>query len=241
MAEPSDAEVTGPVSPGIETAVYIDASALAKLYVPEAESERLDTFLRGRLGLMISELAITEQLSAVARSKREGELRPELAHQIRGALLADADSRSFARLHLARSPLREPLAASVSAHRRSGTDSGTGRAACAAAHTAPMSPARSPSWLGAMVMGREKRAGRALRTRSYSSGRTPMLPPNTMRSRSRSDCSVTTARATQRAVVSRTDAASSSPCSRSLKMSRTVTATVPPWRRYRSTMAREPT
>ena len=100
MAEPSDAEVTGPVSPGIETAVYIDASALAKLYVPEAESERLDTFLCGRLGLMISELAITEVLSAVARRKREGELRPELANQIRGALLADADSGSFARLHL---------------------------------------------------------------------------------------------------------------------------------------------
>src|SRR5207247_843740 len=70
MAEPSDAEVTGPVSPGIETAVYIDASALAKLYVPEAESERLDTFRHGRLGLMISELAITEVLSAVARRAR---------------------------------------------------------------------------------------------------------------------------------------------------------------------------
>src|SRR6266705_1457457 len=99
MAEPSEAEATGPVSPGIEAAVYIDASALAKLYVPEAESERLDTFLCGRLGLMISELAITEVLSAVARRKREGELRPELANQIRGALLADADSGSFARLH----------------------------------------------------------------------------------------------------------------------------------------------
>src|SRR5205085_3415526 len=33
MAEPSEAEVSGPVSPGIETAVYIDASALGKLYV----------------------------------------------------------------------------------------------------------------------------------------------------------------------------------------------------------------
>src|SRR4051794_33669556 len=30
----------------------------------------------------------------------------------------------------------------------------------AAAHTAPMSPARSPSWLGAIVTGREKRVGR---------------------------------------------------------------------------------
>ena len=89
MAEPSETEVSGPVSPGIETAVYIDASALAKLYVPEAESERLDAFLRGRVGLMISELAITQVLSAVTRRKREGELRPELANQIRGARLAD--------------------------------------------------------------------------------------------------------------------------------------------------------
>src|SRR5438552_1560931 len=112
MAEPSEAEATGPVSPGIEAAVYIDASALAKLYVPEAESERLDAFLRGRLGLMISELAITEVLSAVARRKREGELRPELANEIRGALLADADSGSFARLHL--DPANEPESASAS-------------------------------------------------------------------------------------------------------------------------------
>jgi hypothetical protein len=61
-----------------------------------------------------------------------------------------------------------------------------------------------------------------------------------MSSRSRSDRSVTTARATQRAVVSRTDAATSSPSLRGLKMSRTVTAAVPPRRRYRSTMASEP-
>jgi len=65
--------------------------------------------------------------------------------------------------------------------------------------------------------------------------------PNTMCSRSRGDCSVTTARATQRAVVSRTDAATSSPSWRRLKMSCTVAAEVPPWRRYRSTMACEPT
>src|SRR5438309_11901459 len=100
MAEPSAAEATGPVSPGIDAAVYIDASALAKLYVPEAESERLDAFLRGRVGLMISELAITEVLSAVARRKREGALAPELANQLRGALLAAAAAGSRARLPL---------------------------------------------------------------------------------------------------------------------------------------------
>lgn len=99
MAEPSEADAPGS-GPAVETAVYLDASALAKLYVPEAESDKLDAFLRGRRDLMISELAITEVLSAVARRKREGELRPDLANQIRGALLEDADSGAFVRLHL---------------------------------------------------------------------------------------------------------------------------------------------
>ncbi len=100
MAEPNEADPPGSAAPGIETAIYLDASALVKLYVPEAESERLDALLRSRRDLMISELAITEVLSAVARRKREGELRPDLANQIRSALLADADSGAFARLNL---------------------------------------------------------------------------------------------------------------------------------------------
>ena len=100
MAEPSEVEPAGPAILGIDTALYVDSSALAKLYVPEAESESIDTFLRGRRGLMISELAITEVLCAVGRRKREGELRPALANQIRDAVLADADSGSFVRLHL---------------------------------------------------------------------------------------------------------------------------------------------
>jgi len=96
MTEPSEVDETS----ALEMALYIDSSALAKLYVPEAESDRLDAFLRGRVGLMISELAITEVLSAVARRKRDGELKPGLANRIRDAVLADADSGSFARLHL---------------------------------------------------------------------------------------------------------------------------------------------
>ena len=78
--------------------VYVDASALAKLYVPEAESDLLDAFLRGRKDLMTSELSITEVLSAVARRKREGLLDSENANQIKDALLADA--KSFRRLEL---------------------------------------------------------------------------------------------------------------------------------------------
>jgi uncharacterized protein len=97
MTEPIASE--GAAQP-LDVALYVDSSALAKLYVAEAESDKLDAFLRGKVGLMISELAITEVLSAVARKKRDGELEPEPAARIREALLADADSGSFARLHL---------------------------------------------------------------------------------------------------------------------------------------------
>jgi predicted nucleic acid-binding protein len=80
--------------------LYVDSSALAKLYLPEPESERVDAFLRGRTDLMLSELAITEVLAAVARRAREGELTRELALEVRAALLADATSGSFERLQL---------------------------------------------------------------------------------------------------------------------------------------------
>ena len=49
---------------------------------------------------MISELAITEVLSAVARRRREGVLTAHLALAIRDAVLTDADSGSFVRLDM---------------------------------------------------------------------------------------------------------------------------------------------
>ena len=90
-------------APGADAGVYLDSSALAKLYVPEPESDRLEAFSRGRRDLMISELAITEILSAVARRRREGVLTAHQALAIRDAVLRDADSGSFVRLDM--SPL----------------------------------------------------------------------------------------------------------------------------------------
>jgi predicted nucleic acid-binding protein len=108
MAEPSEAEPAEQRdSPGTNAGIYLDSSALAKLYVPEAESDRLDGFLRGRRGLMMSELAITEVLSAVARRKREGVLNADQALEIRDAVLTDADSGSFDRLDLSPAVHRE--------------------------------------------------------------------------------------------------------------------------------------
>lgn len=96
-SEPEDLPVQVPEP---ELGIYIDSSALAKLYVPEAESERLDEFLRGRTDLMISDLCITEVISAVARRKREGILDAKQANEIRAAVLSDAKSRSFHRLDI---------------------------------------------------------------------------------------------------------------------------------------------
>jgi len=87
-------------APGADAGVYIDSSALAKLYVPEPESDTLEAFLKGRQDLMISELAITEVLSAVARRRREGMITAHQALDIRDAVLADADSGSFHRLDM---------------------------------------------------------------------------------------------------------------------------------------------
>ena len=87
-------------APGADAGIYLDSSALAKLYVPEPESDTLEAFLQGRRDLMISELAITEVLSAVARRRREGMITAHQALDIRDAVLADADSGSFLRLDM---------------------------------------------------------------------------------------------------------------------------------------------
>jgi predicted nucleic acid-binding protein len=100
MAAPSEPEIAEPSSPAISAGIYLDSSALAKLYVPEFESDRLDRFFRGRTGLRISELAVTAVLSAVARRKREGALTADQALKIRDAVLTDAESGSFDRLEL---------------------------------------------------------------------------------------------------------------------------------------------
>jgi predicted nucleic acid-binding protein len=75
-----------------KTGIYIDSSALAKIYMPEPESKELERFLRGRQDLMISELCITEVASAAARRKREGLLKATQVKQIHEAILADAES-----------------------------------------------------------------------------------------------------------------------------------------------------
>jgi uncharacterized protein len=102
-SEPEDLPDEDPLEGG----VYLDSSALAKLYVTEVETEDLESFLVGRTDLMISDLCITEVISAVARRRREGALDAKQANEIRRAILDDAKSASFRRLDLTPTVHRE--------------------------------------------------------------------------------------------------------------------------------------
>ena len=54
--------------------LYLDASALVKLFVREAESDSLNEALLGARGVILSDLALTEMASALGRRAREGVL-----------------------------------------------------------------------------------------------------------------------------------------------------------------------
>ncbi len=80
--------------------IYVDASALARLYLPEAESEALERQVLGRTDLLASDLAVTEVVSAVARRVRDGQLREPQALRVYEALLDDLASGVFLRQDL---------------------------------------------------------------------------------------------------------------------------------------------
>lgn len=54
--------------------VYLDASALVKLFVPEPESDALNDALEGAGDVVVSDLALTEMASALGRRMREGRI-----------------------------------------------------------------------------------------------------------------------------------------------------------------------
>lgn len=80
--------------------VYLDASALLKLYYPEAESDQLNRALLGRRDLFVSDLALTEIASALARRRREGLLGAETVGLIHASILEHVESGVYRRAEL---------------------------------------------------------------------------------------------------------------------------------------------
>ncbi len=62
--------------------VYLDASALVKLFVPEEESDALNQALAGLTDVIVSDLALTEMASALNRRTREKRLTREEARRL---------------------------------------------------------------------------------------------------------------------------------------------------------------
>jgi len=76
--------------------VYLDASALVKLFVPEAESDDLNEALVGARDVVLSDLALTETASALGRRAREGLLAPAESRRLHreAAKLAESCRRA---------------------------------------------------------------------------------------------------------------------------------------------------
>jgi|PlaIllAssembly_1097288.scaffolds.fasta_scaffold325513_2 hypothetical protein len=87
--------------------LYCDASALAKLFVPEAESDALNRLLVGRDDVLVSDLCMTEVVSALARRAREGALPAATAKRIHRQMLAVAAQGAFRRVELLPATHRE--------------------------------------------------------------------------------------------------------------------------------------
>ena len=87
--------------------LYLDTSALAKIYVQESNSDALDAALTGRRDLLISELAFTELPSALARRLREGQVDATVGRRIYQQLLRDVRAGEYRLLDLTSATHRE--------------------------------------------------------------------------------------------------------------------------------------
>lgn len=74
---------------------YLDASALAKLYVQEPGSEQLGASLAGRDDILVSALTVSEVTSALARRVREGAYRATDARRVYRTLVRHGDEGRF--------------------------------------------------------------------------------------------------------------------------------------------------
>lgn len=87
--------------------IYLDTSALAKLYVPEPGSTTLEAALVGRRDVIVSELAVTELCSTIARRTREGDLSATHAQRLYQRILRDCAAGEFRRAELTASIYRD--------------------------------------------------------------------------------------------------------------------------------------
>jgi predicted nucleic acid-binding protein len=82
--------------------LYCDTSALLKLYLPEPGSDEFNGIVEGRDDVLVSDLAVTEIVSAAARRLRQGSLPREAARRLQHAILGRLDEGVYHRVELTR-------------------------------------------------------------------------------------------------------------------------------------------
>lgn len=100
--------------------VYLDTSALAKIYVTESESDALEAALLGRRDILVSELAVTELTSALVRRVRAGDLDPAHARRVYTGLLRDLADGQYRSVEVTREVHREAERLLLTVGRRTG-------------------------------------------------------------------------------------------------------------------------
>ena len=82
--------------------LYCDTSALLKLYLPESGSNEFNDVVEGRDDVLVSDLTVTEIVSAVARRLHQGSLTRETARRLQHAILGRLDEDVYHRVELTR-------------------------------------------------------------------------------------------------------------------------------------------
>jgi uncharacterized protein len=75
---------------------------LLKLYLPEPGSDEFNEIVEGRDDVLVSDLAVTEIVSAAARRLRQGSLSREAARRLQHAILGRLDDGVYHRVELTR-------------------------------------------------------------------------------------------------------------------------------------------
>ena len=82
--------------------LYCDTSALLKLYLPEPDSDEFNEIVKDRDDVLVSDLAVTEIISAMARRMRQGSLAREAARRMQRAIIGSLDDGVYHRVELTR-------------------------------------------------------------------------------------------------------------------------------------------
>ena len=75
---------------------------MLKLYLPEPGSDEFNRAVQGRVDLLVSDLAVTEVVSALARRLHQGGLTPAAARRVQHAVVGRLDEGTFGRVELTR-------------------------------------------------------------------------------------------------------------------------------------------